>query len=446
MSSVVYGDHNTTNAGLEVMEQLLQVPSPDFLLFLSTPPTSPNTVINYWPGETIDSAEPELVDLETSQLEEPLDSHFSASVEEDREQSLLSASWPASLSSGHSPTSSIDSWALSTASLPETHCMARHNSSTPLIDLVQFLLERILTHSRVSVQSLGLTCLAAAVCLDPTCLSNLNGVREFATSEDPKLVSKTAKLLAELTAAEMCNASGQLTACQSVIEACQLLGAILDSEVPVVLKAVCEALRVCLPPLLACSHPKLALVLLNKLLTLTNHSYWLLKVELLQTLSVLDYTLLAVEEPAALSKVLDQVVFPMLGDSDHRVRAAVASTLTELAWKVDLSAEGWLGHARQRTTTLLRHMYAVPILLSLAGIGSADKKFTPIIPSSLPYIVWRCTTALAVAGDGLTQRGALEVLRTLADRYPPPTLPTLWGVSGNECGLLEMLLQLLRGT
>ena len=449
MSGAVYGDHNTTNAGLEVLEQLLQVPSSDLLLFLTSALTSPNIVINYWPAETVDMTESEQGELETSQLEEPLDTHFSSSFEEGKEQSLLNpsfcSSWPSGLSSAHSPTGSVDSWALSTASLPETHCMAHPESSSPLSDLVQFLLQRILSHSRVSVQSLGLTCLAAAVHLEPLCLPNLMGLHEFALSDDPKLASKMAWLLAKLTAAELRTTSGKLSECRWVSEACQLLGSILDSKVPVVLKAVCEALRVCLPSLLTCSQPRLAVSLLNKLLTLTSHSYWLLKVELLQTLSVLDYTLLTVEEPAISSKVLEQVVFPMLGDSDHRVRSAVASTLAELAWKVDVSADGWLGHALQQTAGLLCHMNTVPTLLSLAGIGSADKKFTPTIPSCLPYIVWRCTTSLAVAGNGLSQRGALEVLCTLADRYPPVTLPTLWAVSGSDCGLLELLLQLLRG-
>lgn len=57
---------------------------------------------------------------------------------------------------------------------------------------------------------------------------------------------------------------------------------------------------------------------MHKLLPLAESSYWLTKVELLQTLGCLDYTILPLYDKTLPEVVLNQVVFKLVGDSDFR--------------------------------------------------------------------------------------------------------------------------------
>lgn len=55
-----------------------------------------------------------------------------------------------------------------------------------------------------------------------------------------------------------------------------------------------------------------------KLLPLRESSYWRTKIQLLETLGGLDFTSIAVYAPHLPETVLTDVVFNLLGDSDHR--------------------------------------------------------------------------------------------------------------------------------
>ena len=57
---------------------------------------------------------------------------------------------------------------------------------------------------------------------------------------------------------------------------------------------------------------------LKKLLPLSESSYWLTKVELLQTLGCLDFTILALQDNKLPENVLNGVVLKLLRDNDHR--------------------------------------------------------------------------------------------------------------------------------
>lgn len=57
---------------------------------------------------------------------------------------------------------------------------------------------------------------------------------------------------------------------------------------------------------------------MHKLLPLSESSYWLTKVELLQTLGCLDYTILPIYDKALPEVILNNVVFRLVGDGDYR--------------------------------------------------------------------------------------------------------------------------------
>lgn len=61
-----------------------------------------------------------------------------------------------------------------------------------------------------------------------------------------------------------------------------------------------------------------ALAILHALLPLRASSYWLTKVELLQTLACLDFTSLALVDHKLPAVALNEIVFPLLADTDHR--------------------------------------------------------------------------------------------------------------------------------
>lgn len=384
-----------------------------------------------------------------SQLDAPCDSYFDDS--EDTEDLPETRSLPSGVSGRAPSNSSLNSWTVSsTPSVTNGYLMKFNSSITPLEDLVEFVQTTTLTHARVSIKSVGLSVMTAAIKLYPRALTSFDDLSQFLESDDPKLVSRMSQLLAQLVATEVGMYHGRFDLCRPIVGmACKKISAILESDVPVVLKAACESLRVCLLPLLGSNCPQEAVCLLEKLITLTNINYWLLKVELLQTLAVVDYAQLAVVNPSLLPIILKDVVIPFLSDNDHRVRSAVSITLVQLAKSLNHTSNHTsnclLSLGYQQAKSSYGHLHVINTQLSLAGIGRVDEKTIPIIPSCLEDIVMECNVLLGATSNQWGQRGALEALCVLADHYPPPTLPSMWGVSGSDCGILEMTLQLLRG-
>ena len=60
--------------------------------------------------------------------------------------------------------------------------------------------------------------------------------------------------------------------------------------------------------------------ILHKLLPLSESPYWLTKVELLQTLGCLNFTILALLQKKMPEIVLNGVVFKLIGDNDYRYK------------------------------------------------------------------------------------------------------------------------------
>lgn len=461
----MYCEQNTVNSALEVLEQLLLSASMEFTLYLTTSCPAPNQAPNLWVSEVDTTALDERSDT-GSQLDAPLELYFDLEDSTEGKSATPTTEAIAMPTKGGgapvttqptgllhpsggrgSPSSSIDSWAASVVSLTEDSCFTGVSSSVPIQDLIEYIQGNILTHKRVSIKSVGIACLAACVSIDGSFITDLSVYESFVEAEDPKLVSKMANLLACVIVAELKACNLTVDKCRPIaMEACEKMDKILSSEVATILKSACEAIRLCLPLLLTSTHPHIGVKLLKKLMNLIDVNYWLLKVELLETLSVIDYAQLAVVEPSLLSKILEEVVFPLINDTDHRVRAAVSNALTQLAKSLDSTENPLQKLAVQHIKSSFSHLYVKPTELSLAGIQRIDSYTVPTIPTCLEVIVWYCMTLLGSSDDQTGQRGALEVLCRLSEEYPPPTLPSLWSVDGSQCGLLELLLQLYRGT
>ncbi|XP_019850343.1 PREDICTED: huntingtin-like isoform X2 [Amphimedon queenslandica] len=461
LSAAKYGDHNTSNVAMEVVENVIRSSTQELFAFMTTPLTTPLIVQNIWSPDTFDSFSMEEKSDNESQLDAPCFDYFEDSEDGgDRSSTpppgdnppsslpVFSSSTPLSHGRVSPSNTSLTTWFVSSTGSDGGYLTSSEGSNIPVEDLMNFISSTVLTHSRVSVQSVGLSVMTSVVMLYPSSLTGFNEKLEsFLESEDPKLVSRMSQVLAQLIAAEIRENRGRFDQCRPIVnQACDKISAILSSESPVVLKAACESLRVCLLPLLGSTHPNKAIELLERLMKLVGVNYWLLKVELLQTLAIINYAELAIVKPLLLPKILEGVVIPLLSDADYRVRTAVSSTLVQLAKSLDHTHSRMLSLGRQHSHLSYDHLRIVSSQLSLAGIGKVEEKTSPIIPYCLEHIVWRCSVLLGSSSDHWGQRGALEALCVLADEYPPPTLPGMWGVNGSDCGLLEMVLQLLRGS
>ena len=445
---------------MEVVENVIRSSTQELFVFMTTPLTTPTVVQNIWSPDTFDSFSMEEKSDNESQLDAPCFDYFEDSEDGgDRSSTpppgdnppsslpVFSPSTPLSHGRVSPSNTSLTTWFVLATGSDGGYLTSSEGSNIPVEDLMAFISSTVLVHSRVSVQSVGLSVMTSVVMLYPSCLTGFNEKLEsFLESEDPKLVSRMSQVLAQLIAAEIREKRGRFDQCRPIVnQACDKISGILSSESPVVLKAACESLRVCLLPLLGSTHPNKAIELLERLMKLIDVNYWLLKVELLQTLAIINYAEVAIVKPSLLPKILEGVVIPLLSDTDYRVRTAVSTTLVQLAKSLDHTHSRMLSLGRQHSHLSYDHLRIVSSQLSLAGIGKVEAKTSPIIPYCLEHIVWRCSVLLGSSSDHWGQRGALEALCVLADEYPPPTLPGMWGVNGSDCGLLEMVLQLLRG-
>ena len=137
--------------------------------------------------------------------------------------------------------------------------------------------------------------------------------------------------------------------------------------------------------------------IIRRLLSFREGSYWLTKVELLLTLSCLDFTSLAIAENRLPKEIINDIVFPLLGDSDHRceflavdvclsilcvclyvfvymcvclyvyirVRTAACECLVSLAPRMRLEGDPLLAHARWEAAKSFSHLHTNSVQVSL---------------------------------------------------------------------------------
>ncbi len=146
--------------------------------------------------------------------------------------------------------------------------------------------------------------------------------------------------------------------------------------------------------------------ILYKLLPLCESPYWLTKVELLQTLSCLDFTIIALFEENVPESILSDVVFKLIGDNDYRyvrmfiycfhsfppplinrVRSMACECLVSLVSKLTLDGNPLLAHLK-RNTRLFSHLYLTEIEFSFAGVTDTLVKQNILPPIGLDHILW----------------------------------------------------------
>ncbi|XP_065183780.1 huntingtin-like isoform X1 [Sycon ciliatum] len=229
---------------------------------------------------------------------------------------------------------------------------------------------------RVSVKSLALSCVGAAVHLWPASLQGhvyplsssaqqtqeehsqqlLRDVLLFMNHSDQQLRGNAVLVVGHLLPAALSLGRGDFTSWS--LEAAQgydtdafklddlvdMICVGLRDSSSMASRMACIAVRTILPMLMDSRQALASLQLLQALLQLKSDTYWLVKAELLEIMGSLDYQLLHFlesmrrQQPTSVrlaansiqQQVLHAVVLPLLGDSDSRVQSCAAQTLVKL--------------------------------------------------------------------------------------------------------------------
>ncbi|XP_074640755.1 huntingtin-like [Tubulanus polymorphus] len=227
---------------------------------------------------------------------------------------------------------------------------------------------------RVSVKALALGCVASAVSfypksffqrlhvdIDDDSCQEVTDLLLYANHCDPQLKGLTALLLGNLIHAVMLESQGnydiwlksvnQVTTSSLTIHHIvnQLMSVIRDDS-SVATRLGMTALHTCLPSILHSNHCEFGLSMVLSLLALKDNPYWLVKVELLELLSRLDFKVVFFLERKCSNlikednhfvgvigvqeRTLEHVIMQLLGDDDARVRNAASQSIVKLVPKL----------------------------------------------------------------------------------------------------------------
>lgn len=163
--------------------------------------------------------------------------------------------------------------------------------------------------------------------------------------------------------------------------------------------------------------------IVHRLLPLGEISYWLTKVELLQTLGCLDYTSLSLFDKKISEVILNRVVFKLIGDTDYRfvvyniihtymklyvmdiyptphlrvitrslhncrVRSMACECLVSLASTLTVDGNPLLAHLKIESGSLFSHFLSTRIEFSVSGIADTLIKPTILPPIGLGHVLW----------------------------------------------------------
>ncbi|KAF6037881.1 hypothetical protein EB796_003811 [Bugula neritina] len=197
---------------------------------------------------------------------------------------------------------------------------------------------------RVSIKSLALSCLLYILKFYPQAIEHqlytsahcenqpLSDVLLYHHHSDPQIQGMVAQVLGVLIHARVHCAQLINTTSSQVLESYfNMLMDLLNTESAMTTRLAVSAIKTCINTLLNSQYHQKALTLLEKALQHVNNSYWLVKSELLELVSELDMLPLVYLSGLSMqTKILDEVVLRLLGDSDHRVRQAASTALVAL--------------------------------------------------------------------------------------------------------------------
>uniref|UniRef100_A0A3Q3IE51 Huntingtin n=1 Tax=Monopterus albus TaxID=43700 RepID=A0A3Q3IE51_MONAL len=382
----------------------------------------------------------------------------------------------------------------------------------PLVSCVRllaasFLLSRHKRMVRVSVKALAVSCVGAAAALHPEAFFNslylepldeqqyISDVLGLIDHGDPQIRGATAILCGAIIQAALTktryNVHAWLASVRSttgnplsLVDLVPLLKKSLKDESSVTCKMACSAVRHCIMTMCSSTMSELGLQLVIDLLALRDSSYWLVRTELLETLAEMDFRLVNFLERTTETlhkgdhhytgrlwlqdRVLNDVVIPLLGDDDPRVRHVAASAVSRLVSRLFYDCDQGqvdpvVAIARDQCSVylqLLMHETQPPSQFTVSTITRTYRGYNlsnTVSDVTLENNLSRVVTAVSHAFTSSTSRaltfGCCEALCLLASNFPVCTWSTGWNcgyvMSGNTerrsltVGMANMVLSLL---
>ncbi|XP_053209649.1 huntingtin-like [Panonychus citri] len=244
-----------------------------------------------------------------------------------------------------------------------------------------------------------------------------------------------------------------------------------------------QSFQICLPVLIK-SKENITNILpkvLNRLILLKDHNYWLVKAGLLELLSNLPYTeIFYLEKRLSLAKnfnsktkfqdiVIDEVFLPLLSDEDYRIRSSASSYLVGLVKNMFTCsnqnngdpvigttqnlAESYISFFSSSSMSILPIRESFPIKLLSNEFDFippfVDKKdsivYNVSIESNLKCIVDKLITNLTNnSASKATIFGCFQSLCELSEEYLVTKFPKAWGCKSDEnSGIISLLKYLL---
>ncbi|XP_005093645.2 huntingtin [Aplysia californica] len=335
---------------------------------------------------------------------------------------------------------------------------------------------------RVSLKSLALGCVAHSVAICPRLFlfkvcptatgagsdQNLQDLTLYAGHSDHQLKGQTALVLGSFIRAALLEGRADfsqwvmehLPSEQNVLSLEDLLRIIvniLGDESAVAVRAGLVALQMCLSHLLDSCHGRLGLSILLDLLCIHNNPYWLVKVELLELMAGLNFKVISYMESISpditrgehnyLGKMclqqhcIQEILLPLLGDEDARVRTAAANAFLRLIPKLFYASDSpqqdpVLAVASDQTRYLLTPMMSPvlsgqlpPLVQGLVGPYKHDElaQVCPATESALSRVVQMLLHNLLVSNSRYITSGCCNALCRLSEEYLVTQYAASWG-------------------
>ncbi|XP_041838863.1 huntingtin isoform X2 [Melanotaenia boesemani] len=344
---------------------------------------------------------------------------------------------------------------------------------------------------RVSVKALAVSCIGAAAALHPEAFFNslylepldgipieeqqyISDVLGLIDHGDPQIRGATAILCGAIIQAALTktryNIHSWLASVQSatgnplsLVDLVPLLQKTLGDESSVTCKMACSAVRHCIMTVCSSTLSELGLQLVIDLFALRDSSYWLVRTELLETVSELDFRLVNFLERQTETlhkgshhytgqlqlqeRVLNDVVLHLLGDDDPRVRHVAASAVSRLVPKLFYDCDQGqvdpvVAIARDQSSVylqLLMHETQPPSQFTVSTITRTYRGYNlsnAVSDVTLENNLSRVVTAVSHAFTSSTSKaltfGCCEALCLLASNFPISTWSTGW-----HCGYVS---------
>ncbi|KAK9502081.1 hypothetical protein O3M35_012683 [Rhynocoris fuscipes] len=316
------------------------------------------------------------------------------------------------------------------------------SGESPLVYCARRLVSAFLipqcSNTRVSVRTLAMSCLTQVLRLSPKIFfaqvdkkgastpdgfSKISDVLCFSTHNDPQLRGLIRILIGNLISSMYHqNIMSEQLWCESenlnLNKLTEILMQGLDDDSSVCVRHSLTALNLCLTDILESSDFRLSLPVLEKLITLVNNPYWLVKVKLVELLSSIPYQSVhyATGSNNVQTRILRNVILVLLGNEDNRVRKTTAKGIVKLVQNLYFPTDYIKSDVLfARCAKIQKEVYSNILAKQKGEITNGNNN---MIENTLGRIITILTETLLVSSSKHLSFGCIEALSLLSEEYP----------------------------